>query len=91
MDFSDVKQFVKECDDETACAVFAWIRAAMEVRGLIPIAGAQPTRKRRSDAGQSRTTTLDEAAATARIESVRGRLNGQSSLSGLPDEAGVEK
>lgn len=84
MEFSDVKQFFKEADDPLARDAFAWITGAMEVRGLIPIAGAQPTRKRRSDAGQARTIV---EAAKNHLASAPNAA--QPSLSGLPDESKV--
>ncbi len=55
MEISDVKLFVKNADDALARDLYAWMTGAMEIRGIIPIQGASPTRKRRSDAGVPRT------------------------------------
>ncbi len=57
MDISDVKLFVKNADDALARDLYGWMTGAMEIRGIIPIQGAAPTRKRRSDAGVPRTET----------------------------------
>ena len=83
MDTGQIKQFFKDADGPEALELYRWITGAMEVRGLIPIAGAATGRKRRSDAGQSRVTIT---GAQPSLESVRERINGQPSLSGLPDE-----
>ena len=71
MDTAQVKQFFKEAEASEALAMYSWITGAMEVRGLIQIAGMEPKRKRRKDAGTRRGTDL---------------VNGQTSLTGLPDE-----
>lgn len=76
IDTSAVKQAFKDAEDAEAKALYIWVTACMEVRGLIAIVGAPPTRKRRSDVGQSRAARLTDA---------------QQSLTGLPDEKGVEK
>lgn len=87
IDSSTVKQAFKDASDDEAKALYIWATACMEVRGLIEIAGA-PARKRRSDLGQSRVTTLDKILpvnhAQPTVEAVRERL--RPSLSGLPDE-----
>ena len=80
MDTGQIKQFFKDADGPEALELYRWITGAMEVRGLIPIVGSVSTRKRRSDAGQSRN------GAPPTVESVRERINGQPSLSGLPDK-----
>lgn len=76
IDISAVKQAFKDASDEEALSLFAWITGAMEVRGLIPIAGAQTSRKRRSDAGGTRKLGMPSAE----------RNISQPSLSGLPNE-----
>jgi hypothetical protein len=70
IDAGAVKQAFKDADDAEAKALYLWATACMEVRGLIPIAGATG-RKRRSDAGQSRVVQITETAP---------------SLTGFPDE-----
>ena len=55
MDNSQIKQFFEDSTDEEARAMYAWATTAMEIRGIIPIQGAAPKRKQRSDAGQPRT------------------------------------
>lgn len=70
MELADWKLLVKEADDSLCRELFAWMTVAAEVRGIIPIAGAAPARKRRSDAGVLRTQN--------------GKT--ESSLSGFPDE-----
>lgn len=97
IDAAGFKQTLKDASDDEAKALYIWATACMEVRGLIDIAGAPATRKRRSDAGTERKPrellTQDEmkqlGIAQPTVEAVRERL--QSSLSGLPDEMGVEK
>jgi hypothetical protein len=79
LDTGPCKQFFKDASPEEAQSMYSWILGAMEVRGLIAIAGQTPTRKRRSDAGQQRN------GAQPTIEAVRERIS-QPSLSGLPDE-----
>lgn len=79
MDQSDVKMFFKEASDIDTLAMYHWTVGAMEVRGLVPIAGAAPQRKRRSDAGQTRSGQ-QETQESLTISS------SQPSLSGLPDE-----
>jgi hypothetical protein len=54
MDTGQIKQFFKDADGPEALELYRWITGAMEVRGLIPIAGVVPKRKRRSDAGVPR-------------------------------------
>jgi len=78
LDTAGFKQTLKDASDDEARALFGWAKACMEVRGLIEIEGAAPTRKRRSDAGQART------AGQPTVEAVRERI--QASLTGLPDE-----
>ena len=77
LDTGPTKQFFKDATNEESIAMFAWITGAMEVRGLIPIAGSQPARKRRSDVGQPRNKTQPT------VEAVRERIE-QPSLTGLP-------
>jgi len=52
-DTAAFKQALKDASDEEAEEMYKWATACMEVRGLVKIEG---TRKRRSDAGQPRTT-----------------------------------
>jgi len=46
------KQTLKDATDEEAKALYGWATVCMEVRGLIPLAGAK---RQRSDAGKPRT------------------------------------
>ncbi len=69
IDAAGFKQTLKDADDGQAIALFCWAKACMEVRGLIPIEDAAPTRKRRSDAGQSR----NQASAPAEGEQLNLR------------------
>lgn len=68
IDTAAAKQTFKDATDAEAKALYEWAKTCMEVRGLIEIEGAQPTRKRRSDAGQQRNGTQPT------IESVRQRI-----------------
>lgn len=70
-DLTDFKRYLIDADNEAAA--YNWATTAMEVRGLIQLPG---TRKRRSDAGQARVTTLDQIPPVVH----------QPSLTGLPDE-----
>lgn len=82
------KQFLKDAPDDAAKALFGWAKICMEVRGLIDIAGAPATRKRRSDYGTTGVGKLGlPSSEQPTVEAVRERL--QSSLSGLPDESAV--
>jgi len=56
-DTAAFKQVLKDASDEEAKELYGWATVCMEVRGLIPLAG---TRKRRSDAGQPRTTNTGD-------------------------------
>lgn len=101
IDTSAVKQHFKDASDEEAKALYVWVTACMEVRGLIQIDGAAPSRKRRSDAGTERKV-LPKPPLGPLIKVCtlalghEGECNGrtmpgcsQPSLSGLPDETGV--
>lgn len=79
IDVAAFKQALKDADDGQAIALFCWAKACMEVRGLIQIEGSTPGRKRRSDAGKSRTAEAWDCPPRS----------AQPSLSGLPDETGV--
>jgi len=57
-DASDVKQYFKDASDEEAKRMYDWAKTAMEVRGIVAI--PQTGRKRRSDAGITRTPKVDD-------------------------------
>jgi len=60
IDTGAVKQAFKDADNAEAMALYIWATACMEVRGLIPIAGAT-SRKRRSEAAIGRGATASRA------------------------------
>lgn len=91
IDAGGFKQTLKDASDDEAKSLYIWATACMEVRGLIDIAGAPATRKRRSDAGRARKN--GDEPGIIRLQSSMGeavidlRKNAaQPSLSGLPDE-----
>ncbi len=60
LDTGPTKQYFKDATPDEALAMYQWVTGAMEVRGLIQIPG---TRKKRSDAGQSRDPVNGAAPA----------------------------
>ena len=70
-DLTAMKQYFKESSDADALKAYEWVTTAMEVRGLIQLPG---TRKRRSDAGKSRSVSESEAPT---FESIRERIGGE--------------
>lgn len=89
IDTSAVKQHFKDASDEEAKALYVWVTACMEVRGLIDIAGADAPKAKRSDAGKPRKTKTDKTSDHIPETGKMVDNPEQPSLSGLPAETGV--
>lgn len=79
IDTAGFKQTLKDATDDEAKALYGWATVCMEVRGLIPLAGAAPQRKRRSDAGQQRVSITGTQPT---VEAIRERIGERHTLLG---------